>query len=177
MLSRILLGGIALLLLAAPSQAVELVTIKPATGSTLTSVPTQVTLQLDGPVADQGNEVQVSDNQGNRVDDGSLEISGNKVLIGIKIVSDGNFSIKYQVMGQDGSVLTGTSAFSITNSVNPSPSSSMTPTPTETLPPLVSEKKGFWNALKNGGSGILLGVLILLVLLSRLARRQKSKRK
>jgi hypothetical protein len=53
----------------------------------------------------------------------------------------------------------------------------MTPTPTETLPPLVSEKKGFWNALKNGGSGILLGVLILLVLLSRLARRQKSKRK
>ena len=68
-------------------------------------------------------------------------------------------------------------AFSITNSVNPSPSSSMTPTPTETLPPLVSEKKGFWNALKNGGSGILLGVLILLVLLSRLARRQKSKRK
>ena len=76
MLSRILLAGIALLLLAAPSQAVELVTIKPATGSTLTSIPTQITLQLDGPVAEQGNEVQVSDNQGKRVDDGSLEISG-----------------------------------------------------------------------------------------------------
>ena len=177
MWSRILLAGIALLLLAAPSQAVELVTIKPATGSTLTSVPTQITLQLDGPVAEQGNEVQVRDNQGKRVDDGSLEISGNKVLIGIKIVSDGNFSINYQVMGQDGSVLNGTSTFSITNSVNPSPSSSVTPSATETLPPLVSEKKGFWTALKNGGSGILLGVLILLVLLSRLARRQKSKRK
>ena len=86
-------------------------------------------------------------------------------------------TVDFQVVGVDGVSLEGSSNFKVAESAlaTPSATASVTPTPVDTLPPLETNTatNSFWSNLKSGGSGILLGVLLLTVLLSRLARRKR----
>jgi hypothetical protein len=86
-------------------------------------------------------------------------------------------TIDYQVVSTDGLALSGSSKFQVDAAAlaTPSATASAIPTPVDTLPPLESSTatNSFWSNLKSGGVGILLGVLLLTVLLSRLARRKR----
>ncbi|MEI6250236.1 MAG: copper resistance CopC family protein [Actinomycetes bacterium] len=160
------------------AQALSLVTITPSAGAVLTHSPTQVLLTFDSPLGEQGNSITVTDPSGKRIDDGSLEVSGSKALVGITTLSStGVMTIDYQVVSTDGLALSGSSKFQIDAAAlaTPSAAASATPTPVDTLPPLESSTatNSFWSNLKSGGVGILLGVLLLTVLLSRLARRKR----
>ncbi|NBP91497.1 MAG: hypothetical protein EBU43_03990 [Actinobacteria bacterium] len=121
----------------------------------------------------------VTDPNGKRIDDGSLEVNGSKALVGITtLTSTGVMTVEYQVVGADGVSLSGTSNFQVSAAAlaTPSATASAVPTPVDTLPPLETSTAthSFWSNLKSGGSGILLGVLLLTVLLSRLARRKRQ---
>ena len=160
------------------AHALSLVTINPSAGAVLTHSPTQVLLTFDTPLGEQGNSVTVTDPSGKRIDDGSLEVSGSKALVGITALSStGLMTVDYQVVSTDGLALSGSSTFQIAAAAlaTPSATASATPTPLDTLPPLESSTatNSFWRNLKSGGVGILLGVLLLTVLLSRLARRKR----
>jgi hypothetical protein len=160
------------------AQALTLVNITPTAGVVLTHSPTQVLLTFDTPLGEQGNSVTVTDPSGKRIDDGSLEVSGAKALVGIATLSStGIMTINYQVVGADGVSLSGSSNFQVDAGAlaTPSATASATPTPVDTLPPLETStaKNSFLSSLKSGGVGILLGVLLLTVLLSRLARRKR----
>lgn len=160
------------------AQALTLVRVTPSAGAVLTHSPTQVVLTFDSALGEQGNSVTVTDPSGKRIDDGSVEVNGPKVLVGITtLTSTGVMTVEYQVMGADGVSLSGTSNFQVSDAAlaTPSATASSVPTPVGTLPPLETSTAtdSFWSNLKSGGSGILLGVLLLTVLLSRLARRKR----
>ncbi|CAB4707034.1 unannotated protein [freshwater metagenome] len=167
-----------LMLGAGSASALALVAIAPSSGAVVTHSPTQVVLTFDGALGEQGNAITVTDASGKRIDDGSLEISGAKALVGITtLTSTGVMTVDFQVVGVDGVSLEGSSNFKVAESAlaTPSATASATPTPVDTLPPLETSTatNSFWSNLKSGGSGILLGVLLLTVLLSRLARRKR----
>lgn len=167
-----------LLLGASSAHALALVAIAPSSGAVVTHSPTQVVLTFDGALGEQGNSVTVTDPSGKRIDDGSLEVNGSKALVGITtLTSTGVMTVEYQVVGADGVSLSGTSNFQVSAAAlaTPSATASAVPTPVDTLPPLETSTatNSFWSNLKSGGSGILLGVLLLTVLLSRLARRKR----
>ncbi|PHX76324.1 MAG: hypothetical protein CK545_00315 [Actinobacteria bacterium] len=168
-----------LMLGASSAHALALVAIAPSAGAVVTHSPTQVVLTFDGALGEQGNSVTVTDSSGKRIDDGSLEVNGSKALVGITtLTSTGVMTVEYQVVGADGVSLSGTSNFQVSAAAlaTPSATASAVPTPVDTLPPLETSTatNSFWSNLKSGGSGLLLGVLLLTVLLSRLARRKRQ---
>jgi len=149
-----------LMLGASSAHALALVAIAPSSGAVVTHSPTQVVLTFDGALGEQGNSITVTDASGKRIDDGSLEVSGARALVGITtLTSTGVMTIDFQVVGVDGVSLEGSSNFKVADSALATPSATAT--------------NSFWSNLKSGGSGILLGVLLLTVLLSRLARRKR----
>ena len=101
-----------LMLGAGSAHALALVAIAPSSGAVVTHSPTQVVLTFDGALGEQGNSVTVTDASGKRIDDGSLEISGAKALVGITtLTSTGVMTVDFQVVGVDGVSLEGSSNF------------------------------------------------------------------
>jgi methionine-rich copper-binding protein CopC len=69
---------------ASPALATSLVSSSPVGGSVLSVAPTAVTINANADLTDGANELSVLDPTGNRVDDGSVQMQGATLTVGIK---------------------------------------------------------------------------------------------
>lgn len=85
--------------LAAPAFANSLVATSPIAGSTLKVEPSAVTITVEMTPLDMGNEVIVTDPSGRRVDDGTLTVAGNDLIVGMKpITESGVYKVSYNII-------------------------------------------------------------------------------
>ena len=123
-------GGVlaTLILLAIPmANANELISADPASGSTVLVSPSAVTITTLLPLMADGNSVEVTDPSGNRVDDGTLAIADNEVLVGlIPLTVGGYYTVTYTLLAENDVPLTGNYRFNFTA---PDSISSQSPTP------------------------------------------------
>lgn len=97
-----LVGAIGLtLFMAAPAQANSLVATSPISGSTLQVAPSAVTISVEITPMDMGNEITVTDPSGRRVDDGTLTVAGNDLIVGMKsITASGLYKVNYNIISE-----------------------------------------------------------------------------
>lgn len=114
----------------ANSYANSLSSSNPVAGSVLTTSPNSISLTTANPLADQGNQIMVTDPNGTEVDDGSLAVNGNTAVIGMKpLTATGIYTVTYTLISPTDPAVTGSYTF-LFNA--PSVISSSTPTPTPT---------------------------------------------
>ena len=116
------------ILMAIPvANANELVTVDPASGSTVLVSPSVVTIITSLPLMADGNSVEVTDPAGNRVDDGTLAIADAEALVGlIPLTVSGYYTVSYTLLAENDVPLTGNYRF---NFISPDSVSSQSPSP------------------------------------------------
>jgi len=91
--------------------------------------PTAVTIKANADLLDGANEITVSDSKGIRVDDGSIQIQGSVLMVGVKpLTISGLYTVAYTLMAVDQPPVTGTFTF-LYNA--PAEMALPTPTPSE----------------------------------------------
>lgn len=151
------------------ASANTLVTTSPSAGQSLESAPSAVTLTAEVPILDTGNDVVVTDPMGIRVDDGTLTISGNEAVVGLKnFVRSGIYTVTYTLLAENDVPLTGSFTF---NFAEPTVVATVAPEPSKTPLPTGN----------NAGTtmfviGLLLAALVVTVALARYARKLYSER-
>jgi len=91
--------------------------------------PTAVTIKANADLLDGANEITVSDSKGVRVDDGSIQIQGSVLMVGVKpLTISGLYTVAYTLMAVDQPPVTGTFTF-LYNA--PAEMALPTPTPSE----------------------------------------------
>jgi methionine-rich copper-binding protein CopC len=155
----------------ASASASTLVSTSPVAGQSLQSAPNSVTITIDAPLLDTGNEITVTDPSGVRVDDGLITVGGNAAVIGLKpLLKGGVYTVTYSMLAENDVPLTGTFTF---NFVQASIAPSVAPQPTESGSSVPSGN--------NVGTtmfviGLLIAAIIVTVLLARYARKIYSER-
>jgi len=109
--------------------ATSIVSTSPTAGSVLSISPTAVTIKANADLLDGANEITVSDSKGVRVDDGSIQIQGSVLMVGVKpLTTSGLYTVAYTLMAVDQPPITGTFTF-LYNA--PAEIALPTPTPSE----------------------------------------------
>lgn len=156
-----------------PTQAIAstLVSTSPVAGQSLQSAPSSVTVTIDSPLMDTGNEITVTDPSGVRVDDGLISIGGNAAIIGLKpLVKGGIYTVTYSLIVENDVPLSGSYTF---NFVQASMAPSVAPQPSQSSQSVPSGN--------NVGTtmfviGLLIAALVVTVALARYARKLYSER-
>ena len=92
--------------------ATSIVSTSPTAGSVLSISPTAVTIKANADLLDGANEITVSDSKGVRVDDGSIQIQGSVLMVGVKpLTTSGLYTVAYTLMAVDQPPITGTFTF------------------------------------------------------------------
>lgn len=95
-----------LLVSATPASAhAQLVSANPKSKSTVYALPTQVKLMFSDDLIDLvgGNQIQVTDLKGKRVDTGETALLGNQLSAGLKKSTLlGKYKVTYRVLSEDG---------------------------------------------------------------------------
>lgn len=130
-----------LLVVATPAWAhTNIVSVSPDRDEVLTTAPTQVVIATDDVVQDMGTAITVTSPSGVRVDDGSTEVQGKSVLVGLATLTEvGTYTVNYRLLAQDGHALDGSYTFTIGGSsddpsVTESPKPAATGSSTNQLP-------------------------------------------
>jgi copper resistance protein C len=157
-------------LFAGPASAhTSLISTAPEANESLTELPTQIVIIADGSIQEPGTAIVVTGPDGSRVDDGSTQVEGSSVLVGLgPSTQSGTYTVNYRLVAEDGHALEGSYGFAVAGEPTPTP----TPTPTETDEPVEDE---------SGPSGSLAWILVAaliaaitsLALLTRAARRNR----
>ena len=153
-------------ILSAPQSALanSLVSTSPSAGQSLESAPSAVTITTEVPVMADGNEVIVTDPSGIRVDDGSLTIAENSVVVGLKnLIRSGIYTVSYSLLAENDIPLTGSFTF---NFAEPQIVASVAPTPTEVATPSGNDAGTTMFVL-----GLLFAALIVTIVLAQYARK------
>ena len=97
-----LIGAIGIsVLMTAPALANSLVATSPIAGATLKVAPSAVTITVEITPMDMGNEITVTDPGGRRVDDGTLTVAENDIIIGMKpITESGAYKVSYNIISE-----------------------------------------------------------------------------
>ena len=99
------LAGVALLFAAPASAHAEVVTSDPANGARLKTAPSSVSIRFDEAVGLGGlGYLQVTDQDGNRVDTGPATHPGNPAIVTVDLRSDlkdGTYTESYRVISAD----------------------------------------------------------------------------
>ena len=117
MTARALAAGLAtamvILLGALPAAAhARLVSATPAAGATLTSAPTAVRLEFDGPPYDIGLGVVVTAPSGETVTQGRVSVDGNTVVASLSpLTAAGTYTVAWRVVSADGHPVSGQYTF------------------------------------------------------------------
>jgi len=170
-MKKVLSAAIAVfaLLIAPAANANTLVSSSPTAGQSLEAAPSAVTITTELPLMDAGNDVVVTDPSGIRVDDGTLTITGNEAVVGLKnFVRSGIYTVTYTLLAENDVPLTGSFTF---NFAEPTVVATVAPEPTQA--PLPSGN--------NSGTtifvlGLLLAALVVTVAMARYARKLYSER-
>jgi methionine-rich copper-binding protein CopC len=150
---------------AASSWATSIVSTSPTAGSVLSISPTAVTIKANADLMDGANEITVSDSKGVRVDDGSIQIQGPVLMVGVKpLTISGLYTVAYTLMATDQPPLTGTFTF-----LYNAPAEMALPTPTP------SEEEVLTNSPNRITDlfviGLMIFAFIMLIFLSRYAKQ------
>jgi len=156
-------------LAAAPAVANSLVATSPIAGSTLKVAPSAVTISVEVTPMDMGNEITVTDPAGRRVDDGTLTVAGNDLIVGMKPITDsGVYKVSYNIISEMDLPLEGSFVFNFS-----------TPTisaPVEVVPTTPAKVEGSDFATNLFVIGLLVASLAVLIALALYARKIFNER-
>lgn len=156
-------------LAAAPASANSLVATSPIAGSTLKVAPSAVTISVEVTPMDMGNEITVTDPAGRRVDDGTLTVAGNDLIVGMKPITDsGVYKVTYNIISEMDLPLEGSFVFNFS-----------TPTisaPVEVVPTTPAKVEGSDFATNLFVIGLLVASLAVLIALALYARKLFNER-
>ena len=150
--------------MAAPALANSLVATSPIAGATLKAAPSAVTISVEVTPMDMGNEITVTDPGGRRVDDGTLAVAGNDIIIGMKpITESGAYKVSYNIISEMDVPLVGSFIFNF--------SSSTISTPEEVVPSTPVKVQGSDFGTNLFVIGLLVASFVVLVTLALYARK------
>ena len=156
-------------LMAAPALANSLVATSPIAGSTLKVAPSAVTISVEITPMDMGNEVTVTDPAGRRVDDGTVTVAGNDLIVGMKpITESGVYKVSYSIISEMDLPLEGSFVFNFS-----------TPTisvPEEVVPTTPAKIEGSDFGTNLFVIGLLVASLAVLIALALYARKIFNER-
>jgi methionine-rich copper-binding protein CopC len=150
---------------AASSWATSIVSTSPTAGSVLSISPTAVTIKANADLLDGANEITVSDSKGVRVDDGSIQIQGPVLMVGVKpLTISGLYTVAYTIMAIDQPPLIGTFTF-----LYNAPAEMTLPTPTPSEEEILTNSPNRITDLFV--IGLMIFAFIMLIFLSRYAKQ------
>jgi methionine-rich copper-binding protein CopC len=156
-------------LIASPALANSLVATSPIAGSTLKVAPSAVTISVEITPMDMGNEITVTDPAGRRVDDGTLTVAGNDLIVGMKPITDsGVYKVSYNIISEMDVPLEGSFIFNFS-----------TPTisaPQEVIPSTPAKVEGSDFGTNLFVIGLLVASFVVLVALALYARKIFNER-
>ncbi|NDF57046.1 MAG: copper resistance protein CopC [Actinobacteria bacterium] len=162
------------------AHATSIVSTSPTAGSILSVSPSAVSIKANGDLVEGANSIEVTNPSGIRVDDGSIQVQGSVLLVGIKpLVTSGTYTVSYTLMVIDQESSSGTFTF-IYNA--PGEVTLATPQPSMSEEPLSTNNPNRITDLFV--VGLMVFAFIVLVFLSRYAKqtfktpsKPKTKRK
>ena len=165
-----LIGAIGIsVLMTGPALANSLVATSPIAGATLKVAPSAVTISVENTPMDMGNEITVTDPAGRRVDDGTLTVAGNDIIVGMKPITEaGIYKVTYNVISEFDTPLQGSFIFNFST-----PTMS---TPQEVAPTTPAKSQGSDFGTNLFVIGLLVASFIVLVVLALYARKIFSER-
>ena len=156
-------------LMAAPALANSLVATSPIAGSTLKVAPSAVTISVEITPMDMGNEVTVTDPAGRRVDDGTLTVAGNDLIVGMKPITDsGIYKVTYNIISEMDLPLEGSFTFNF--------STPTISTPQEVVPSTPAKAQASDFGTNVFVIGLLVASLVVLIALALYARKIFNER-
>jgi methionine-rich copper-binding protein CopC len=160
-----LIGAIGIsVFMTGPALANSLVATSPIAGATLKVAPSAVTITVEITPMDMGNEITVTDPAGRRVDDGTLTVAGNDIIIGMKpITESGAYKVSYNILSEMDVPLVGSFNFNFST-----PSIS---TPEEVVPSTPAKAQGSDFGTNLFVIGLLVVSFAVLVTLALYARK------
>jgi methionine-rich copper-binding protein CopC len=166
LLISLIIGAIS----AGPSFATSLVSSSPVGGSVLSVAPTAVTITANADLTDGANEMSVLDPTGKRVDDGSVQMQGATLTVGIKpLTATGVYTVNYTIMAVGETPITSSFTFLFN-----APSVISEPTPGTTDAPITNQ------SVNRTSDFLVIALLIfacfILVLMSRYAKQTFNSR-
>lgn len=169
----ILLNSLTLLALTtaffvAPAHATSLISSSPVGGSVLSLAPTAVTITANTDLTDGANEVTVLDPLGVRVDDGSLQMQGAILTLGVKpLTATGIYTVNYTMMAIGEESLTGSFTFLFN-----APAVIAEPTPSLSTPPEQPSESGSINRTSDLlVVALLIFAIFILILMFKYAKQ------
>jgi len=145
--------------------ATSIVSTSPTAGSVLSISPTAVTIKANADLLDGANEITVSDSKGVRVDDGSIQIQGSVLMVGVKpLTTSGLYTVAYTLMAVDQPPITGTFTF-----LYNAPAEIALPTPTPSEDEVLTNSPNRITDLFV--IGLMIFAFIMLIFLSRYAKQ------
>lgn len=160
-----LIGAIGIsVLITAPALANSLVATSPIAGATLKVAPSAVTITVEITPMDMGNEITVTDPGGRRVDDGTLTVAENDIIIGMKPITEaGVYKVSYNIISEMDVPLVGSFIFNF--------SSSTISTPEEVVPSTPVKVQGSDFGTNLFVIGLLVASFAVLITLALYARK------
>jgi len=150
--------------MAAPALANSLVATSPIAGATIKVAPSAVTISVEITPMDMGNEITVTDPAGRRVDDGTLTVAGNDIVIGMKPITDaGSYKVSYNILSEMDVPLVGSFSFNF--------SATTISTPEEVVPSTPAKVQGSDFGTNLFVIGLLVASFVVLVTLALYARK------
>ncbi len=160
-----LIGAIGIsVFMTGPALANSLVATSPIAGATLKVAPSAVTISVEITPMDMGNEITVTDPAGRRVDDGTLTVAGNDIIVGMKpITESGAYKVSYNIISEMDVPLEGSFIFNFsTTSIS---------TPQEVVPTTPAQAQGRDFGTNLFVIGLLVVSFIVLISLALYARK------
>ena len=97
---------------AVPAFATSIVNTSPTAGSVLSVSPTAVTVKANANLLAGANDLTVTDPNGTRVDDGSVQVQGPVLMVGLKeLKNSGLYTVNYTLMAIDDEPINGSFTF------------------------------------------------------------------
>lgn len=147
--------------------ATSIVSTSPTAGSILSISPSAVSIKANSDLVEGANSIEVTNPSGVRVDDGSVQVQGSVLLVGLKpLETSGTYTVSYSLMVIDEESASGTFTF-IYNS--PGEVTMATPEPTTSEDPLLTNNPNRLTDLFV--VALLIFAFIVLVFLSRYAKQ------
>ncbi|WP_106813679.1 copper resistance CopC family protein [Microbacterium timonense] len=115
----------------------ELIGSDPATGSTVDTLPAQLTLTFSAEIADDdgASAVEVTDAAGTSLTDGAPTVQDNVLTQSLTGSASGAVTVLWKVVSSDGHPISGEFAFTVAGAPAPTSTATTAPTPTETSAP------------------------------------------
>ena len=160
-----LIGAIGIFVfMTGPAWANSLVATSPIAGATLKVAPSAVTISVEVTPMDMGNEITVTDPAGRRVDDGTLTVAGNDIVIGMKPITDaGSYKVRYNILSEMDVPLVGSFNFNF--------SATSISMPEEVVPSTPAKVQGSDFGTNLFVIGLLVASFVVLVTLALYARK------